>query len=138
MIFILSLLRCADAFYDPLWIFPAIFYFSMGFYAVKHIQKAMKFLDSLSWKDFISAYILFAAVSVYSFWIYAAHAPFVVTEIKKIIIKLIPMNGGFVLVQFFLTAFLCIVFLMTFGILLRHKLPKIFALVTGSRIIRTS
>lgn len=185
VIFILSLLRCADAFYDPLWIFPAIFYFSMGFYAVKHIQKAMNFLDSLKWKDFISAYILFAAVSiyigfaespatpyigfvrciltimlfikaagkisvndkayktlsrlsVYSFWIYAAHAPFVVTAIKKIIIKLIPMNGGLVLVQFFLTAFLCIAFLMAFGILLKHRLPKIFALVTGSRTSRTS
>ena len=175
-----TLLRIAGVFPDPLWIFPALFYFSLGFYAVKHIQKILDFLDSVRWKDFAFAYILFAvlsmflsftenpassvavflrtnftillfvklvgnfskneavfnklsALSAYSFWIYAAHAPFVVTSIKKLISRAIPMHGALILVQFFATAFLCTVFLMIFGFLLKKFLPEVFAFTTGRR-----
>ena len=175
-----ALLRMAGVFPDPLWIFPALFYFSLGFYAVSHIQKILDFLDSVRWKDFAFAYILFAAVSMflsftenlgssvvgflctnftillfvkiagnfskneavfkklsalssYSFWIYAAHAPFVVTSIKKLISRAIPMHGIIILVQFFATAFLCTAFLMIFGFLLKKFLPGLFAFTTGGR-----
>jgi len=50
-----------------------------------------------------------SALSSYSFWIYAAHAPFVVT------------------------AFLCTTFLMIFGFLLKKFLPGIFTFTTGER-----
>lgn len=175
-----SLIRITGVFSDPLWIFPALFYFSLGFYAVNNIQKVLDFLDSARWKDFAFSYILFATASVffeftknpissvvsfmrtvftiflfvklagnfsknecvlkklsalseYSFWIYAAHAPFVVTAIKKLISKAIPMHGGFILVQFFATAFLCVTFLMIFGFLLKKFLPGFFAFTTGGR-----
>lgn len=175
-----ALLRMGDVFPDPLWIFPALFYFSLGFYAVSHIQKILDFLDSVRWKDFAFAYILFAAVSMflsftenpisaavtfmrtnftillfvkiagnfskneavfkklsalssYSFWIYAAHAPFVVTSIKKLISRAVPMHGIIILVQFFATAFLCTTFLMIFGFLLKKFLPGIFTFTTGER-----
>ena len=175
-----TLLRIAGVFPDPLWIFPALFYFSLGFYAVNHIQKILDFLDSVRWKDFAFAYIVFVALSIffaftenpasavvvflrtnftillfvklagnfakndavfkklsvisaYSFWIYAAHAPFVVTSIKKLISRAIPMHGGFILVQFFATAFLCTTFLMIFGFLLKKFLPGVFAFTTGGR-----
>lgn len=175
-----TLLRIAGVFPDPLWIFPALFYFSLGFYAVSHIQKILDFLDSVRWKDFAFAYILFTALSMflsftenpassvavflrtnftillfvklagnfskneavfnklsalsaYSFWIYAAHAPFVVTSIKKLISRAIPMHGALILVQFFATAFLCTVFLMIFGFLLKKFLPEVFAFTTGRR-----
>lgn len=175
-----ALLRMAGVFPDPLWIFPALFYFSLGFYAVSHIQKILDLLDSVRWKDFLFAYIVFAvlsmyfsltenlgssvvgflrtnftillfvkiagnfsknevvfkklsALSSYSFWIYAAHAPFVVTSIKKLISRAIPMRGIFILVQFFATAFFCTAFLMIFGFLLKKFLPGLFAFTTGGR-----
>ncbi len=175
-----TLLRIAGVFPDPLWIFPALFYFSLGFYAVSHIQKILDFLDSVRWKDFAFSYIVFVALSIffaftensvsavvgflrtnftillfvklagnfsknenvfkklsvlsaYSFWIYAAHAPFVVTSIKKLISRAIPMHGGFILIQFFATAFLCTTFLMIFGFLLKKILPGVFAFTTGGR-----
>ncbi len=173
-------LRITDIFPDPLCILPALFYFSLGFYAVNHIQKILDFLDSVRWKDFAFAYIVFvvlsmflsftenptsavvsflrtnftillfvklagnlsknedvfkklSALSAYSFWIYAAHAPFVVTSIKKLISRAVPMYGGFILVQFFATAFLCTAFLMIFGFLLKKFLPNLFAFTTGGR-----
>jgi len=175
-----TLLRIAGVFPDPLWIFPALFYFSLGFYAVSHIQKILDFLDSVCWKDFLFAYIVFAvlsmylsftenplssvvgflrtnftillfvklagnfaknelvfkklsALSSYSFWIYAAHAPFVVTAIKKLISRAVPMHGIFILVQFFATAFFCTAFLMVFGFLLKKFLPGLFAFTSGGR-----
>ncbi len=175
-----TLLRISGIFPDPLWIFPALFYFSLGFYAVNNIQKILDFWDSIRWKDFAFAYILFVAVSMffsftensassvvdflrtnftillfvklagnlskneavfnklsalsaYSFWIYAAHAPFVVTSIKKLISRALPMHGAFILVQFFATAFLCTVCLMIFGFLLKKFLPGVFAFTTGRR-----
>ncbi len=175
-----TLLRITGVFSDPLWIFPALFYFSLGFYAVNHIQKILDFLDSIQWKDFSFAYIVFVALSMfcgfsensasavvsflrtiftillfvklagnfaknetvskklselsaYSFWIYAAHAPFVVVSIKKLISRAIPMHGGFILVQFFLTVFLCTTFLLIFGFMLKKFLPGVFAFITGGR-----
>ncbi len=175
-----TLLRISGVFPDPLWIFPALFYFSLGFYAMNHIQKILDFLDSVRWKDFAFAYIVFVALSIffaftenpasvvvgflrtnftillfvklagnfsknetvskklsalsaYSFWIYAAHAPFVVTSIKKLISRIVPMHGAFILVQFFSTAFLCTASLMIFGFLLKKFLPGLFAFSTGGR-----
>lgn len=175
-----TFLRITDVFPDPLWILSALFYFSLGFYAVNHIQKILDFFDSVRWKDFAVAYILFVAVSMffsfkenpisavvtfmrtnftillfvklagnfsknenvfkklsalsaYSFWIYAAHAPFVVTSIKKLLSRAIPMHGVFILVQFFATAFLCTAFLMIFGFMLKKFLPGVFAFITGGR-----
>lgn len=178
-----TILRICGAFSDPLWIFPAIFYFSLGFYAVSFIEPILNATDKIRWKDFLISYFAFtilrmyfdfakvpssslvgflhciftifafvklagtwsknekvfshlSKLSAFSFWIYAAHAPFVVTSIKKLIIKILPMNrfyGTMILLQFFLTAFLTILFLMILGIALKKIFPKLFALITGGR-----
>ena len=179
-VFTATLFRLAGAFSDPLWIFPAFFYFSLGFYAVNHIQHVLEFLDSIRWRDFIIAYIFFtaaslyfkftqnfisgvvgfarsfftillfikisgvlsknksvykklSALSVFSFWIYAAHAPFVVTAIKKLIVRVVPMHGIFILIQFFLTALLCVAFLMSLGLPTHKFFPVFFSFITGGR-----
>lgn len=179
----LSILRMCGVFSDPLWIFPALFYFSLGFYAVRFIGPVLSALDKIRWNDFLISYFAFTVLRMYfdfsklapsplvsflhciftilafvklagtwsknekvfarlsslsdfSFWIYAAHAPFVVTAIKKLIIKFLPMQrfyGTMILLQFFLSAFLCVAFLMILGILVKKIFPKLFALITGGR-----
>lgn len=178
-----TILRMCGVFQDPIWIFPAIFYFSLGFYAVRFIDKIIFALDDIRWNDFLISYFAFTVLRMYfdfaklassplvsflhciftilalvklagtwsknekvflclsslsdfSFWIYAAHAPFIVTAIKKLIIKILPMHrfyGTLILLQFFATAFLTILFLMILGIVIKKFLPKLFALATGGR-----
>lgn len=175
-----TILGISGVFADPLWIFPAVFYFSLGFYAVRFIDKILFALDKLRWRDFLISYTAFTALRMYldfsenpsssfagflhciftilafvkaagvwaknekifaflsrlsdfSFWIYAAHAPFVVTSIKKMIIKVLPMRGALILLQFFLTAALCVTFLLVLGILIKKISPKLFAAATGGR-----
>lgn len=179
----LSILRMCGVFSDPLWIFPALFYFSLGFYAVRFIEPVLSALDKIRWNDFLISYFAFTVLRMYfdfsklapsplvgflhciftilafvklagtwsrnekvfarlsslsdfSFWIYAAHAPFVVTAIKKLIIKFLPMQrfyGTLILLQFFATAFLTVLFLMILGAALKKFLPRLFALATGGR-----
>lgn len=175
-----TILGMCGVFADPLWIFPAVFYFSLGFYAVRFIDKILLALDNIRWRDFLISYASFTALRMYfdfakissssfvgflhciftilafvklagvwsknekvfarlsklsdfSFWIYAAHAPFVVASIKKLIIKALPMHGALILLQFFMTAALCVAFLMILGILVKKICPKLFALATGGR-----
>ncbi len=173
-----TILGMCGVFADPLWIFPAVFYFSLGFYAVRFIDRILLALDNIRWRDFLISYSAFTALRMYfdfakissfvgflhciftilafvklagvwsknekvfarlsklsdfSFWIYAAHAPFVVASIKKLIIKALPMHGALILLQFFMTAALCVAFLMILGILVKKICPKLFALATGGR-----
>lgn len=179
----LSILRMCGVFSDPLWIFPALFYFSLGFYAVRFIEPVLSALDRIRWNDFLISYFAFTVLRMYfdfaklapsplvsflhciftilafvklagiwsrnekvfarlsslsdfSFWIYAAHAPFVVTAITKLIVKVLPMQrfyGTLILLQFFATAFLTVLFLMILGIALKKFLPRLFAFITGGR-----
>ena len=158
----------------------ALFYFSLGFYAVKHIGKVMDFLDSIKWRDFIAAYGFSFVLTVYarmnqltgsgfvswfnllftiglaikiagvvskkekiyaklshlsgfSFWIFAAHLPFVLPVMRKLIVKIIPMHGVWILVYFFGVVILCVGLLLIFGIALKRLLPKVFAMFNGGR-----
>lgn len=178
-----SILRMCGVFDDPLWIFPALFYFSLGFYAVRFIGPVLFALDKIRWNDFLISYFAFTVLRMYfdfskipsssvvgflhciftilafvklagtwarnekvfarlsslsdfSFWIYAAHAPFAVTAIKKLIIKFLPMQrfyGTLILLQFFATAFVTVFFLMILGAALKKFIPKLFAFITGGR-----
>ena len=176
-----TILRLAGIFPDPFWIFPALFYFSLGFYAVRHIQGVLNALDSLRWRDALSGYAVFTAVcmylsfsenpaaiitgflntiltillavkaagnacknekaysilsglSAYSFWIYAAHAPFISAVVSKLSVQFFPMHGALILIQFFGTSLLCIVLLVCIGASIRKIYPKLFFLLTGGRI----
>ena len=158
----------------------ALFYFSLGFYAVKSINKIIVFLDSIKWRDFILAYLISLVLTIYSsmnnltgsdfvswfnllfticlavkiagvvnknekifekltylsgysFWIFAAHLPFVLTVIKKLSVKIIPMHGIWILVQYFGVVIFCVSLLLITGIVLKKFFPKIFALFNGGR-----
>lgn len=158
----------------------ALFYFTLGFYAVKHIVKIMEILDSIKWGDFIIAYLFSYVLTIYttmnslpgssfivwfnqliticliikiagivckknkvyeklsylsgfSFWIFAAHLPFVLPVMRKICVKIIPMHGIWILVYFFGVVVLCIGCLLIVGILFRKYIPKFYALLNGGR-----
>ncbi|MGP1458741.1 MAG: acyltransferase family protein, partial [Treponema sp.] len=177
---ILDVLSLTGALPDSFRFFDTLFFFSLGFYAVKHIAKVISVLDSIKTADFLLAYGSIAAFSIitglksiplgsalgigmrciticgaiklagflskkeriyarlaelshYSFWIYASHAPFIVTAVKKLGARIIPLHGGFMLVQSYGLGVLCIGTLLLFGIAFRKTCPKTFALLTGGR-----
>ena len=158
----------------------ALFYFTLGYYAVKYIGRFIKFLDAIRWRDFIMAYLISFALTVlsnmnsltgscfigwfnllftvclaikvagvacknenlfeklsylsgYSFWVFAAHLPFTLPVMRKLSVKVIPMHGVWILVQFFGVVILCVVFLLILGIAVKKYLPKVFALLNGGR-----
>lgn len=158
----------------------ALFYFTLGFYAVNHIGIFIKKLDSIKWRDFIIAYLfsysitiystmnslsgssfvgwvnqlfticfaikiagiicknnkifeILSSLSNYSFWIFAAHLPFVLPVMRKLCVKLIPMYGIWILVYFFGVVILCVGFLLIMGIAVKKYLPKVYALLNGGR-----
>ncbi len=158
----------------------ALFYFSLGFYAIKYINIFIKIIDTIQWKDFLFAYILFliftfygdyknieghlilnficvifticmafklagiiqpntslfrklSYLSIFSFWIYAAHLPFVLNIITKLFIKFLPLNGAWILVHYFGGVIVCVGVVLIFGITLKKYLPKVFELFNGLR-----
>ena len=158
----------------------ALYYFTLGYYAVKYIGKVMAFLDSISWHDFLAAYLISFVLTIYakmnflagywfvywfnllftiglaikvagwackrerlfdklsylsgfSFWIFASHLPFVLLVMQKLSVKIIPMHGIGILVQFFGVTILCIGILLLAGIALKRLAPKVFAVLTGGR-----
>jgi hypothetical protein len=69
----------------------------------------------------------------FSFWIYAAHKPFVISVIKRLHIKFLPMEGGWILLQFFGDAIVCVGLLMLLAVAIKKYCPKIWAILNGSR-----
>ena len=80
------------------------------------------------------AYSILSGLSAYSFWIYAAHAPFISAVVSKLSVQFFPMHGALILIQFFGTSLLCIVLLVCIGASIRKIYPKLFFLLTGGRI----
>jgi hypothetical protein len=68
----------------------------------------------------------------YAFWVYAAHGICIATIIK-ISVKIMPMNGGWLLVHYFIITIVCIFVLLGIGILFKKIFPKAFLLLTGGR-----
>lgn len=157
----------------------ALFFFSLGYYAVNYIGKVIEFIDSFKWRDFLIAYVFSFVLTIYSnmnslgsgffdwfnllfticlvfkaaglvvnnqklfeklaylsgfsFWIFAAHLPFVLPVMRKLSTKIIPMHGAWILVQFFGVVILCVSLLLIIGIVIKKWLPKVYALFTGGR-----
>ncbi len=161
------------------WV-TALFYFSLGYYAVNHIDTIIKIVDSIKMSDFLIAYAIPFMLSIcayfrvikggalilwlnwlfaillavklagwaatkeklydklsylagFSFWIYAAHAPFLIKVLNKLGAKLLPMTGGWFLVHFFGVFFISVGVLLALGILLKRFLPRFYALFCGGR-----
>jgi hypothetical protein len=77
-------------------------------------------------------YKLFIWLEQYAFWVYATHG-IVIAAITKLSIKIMPMNGGWLLVHYFGGALFCIFILVGIGVIFRKVFPKIFSILTGGR-----
>jgi surface polysaccharide O-acyltransferase-like enzyme len=77
-------------------------------------------------------YKILSWLEQYAFWVYATHG-IVIAAMIKISIKIMPMNGGWLLVNYFGITLLCIFILVCIGIIFRKIFPKIFSILTGGR-----
>ena len=69
----------------------------------------------------------------YALFVYALHEP-LLTIMKKLSVRVIPMRGGWILLQYFGIATLGILIFLNAGILVRKITPKLYALLTGGRL----
>jgi hypothetical protein len=69
----------------------------------------------------------------HAFFVYAIHMV-VESILIKLSVLIIPMNGGWLLVQYFGVSFVTIIFLVITGMLLKKILPKVYGVLTGGRI----
>lgn len=71
----------------------------------------------------------------FSFWLYAAHDPFLMTPIKKLWVHWLPVEGYWMLLEYFGGAALCVGIALAAGVLVKKIAPGVFAFVTGSRSV---
>jgi surface polysaccharide O-acyltransferase-like enzyme len=69
----------------------------------------------------------------YAFFVYAIHEP-CLTVMKKLSVKIIPMKGWWILLQYFGIAFLGIIIFLIIGIIVKRLFPRIYGILTGGRI----
>jgi surface polysaccharide O-acyltransferase-like enzyme len=77
-------------------------------------------------------YKILSWLEQYAFWVYATHG-IVIAAMIKISVKIMPMNSGWLLVNYFGITLLCIFILVCIGIIFRRIFPKIFLILTGGR-----
>jgi fucose 4-O-acetylase-like acetyltransferase len=77
-------------------------------------------------------YKILSWLEQYSFWVYATHG-IVITAMIKLSVKIMPMNGVWLLVHYFVVTLLCIFILLGIGIIFRKIFPKTFSILTGGR-----
>jgi surface polysaccharide O-acyltransferase-like enzyme len=77
-------------------------------------------------------YKILAWLEQYSFWVYATHGIAIAIMIK-LSVKIMPMNGGWLLVHYFVVTLLCIIILLGIGIIFRKIFPKVFSILAGGR-----
>jgi surface polysaccharide O-acyltransferase-like enzyme len=77
-------------------------------------------------------YNILAWLEQYAFWVYAMHGITIAVMIK-LSVKIMPMNGIWLLVHYFVVTLLCIFILLGIGIIFRKIFPKIFSILTGGR-----
>jgi hypothetical protein len=77
-------------------------------------------------------YNILAWLEQYAFWVYATHGIAIAVMIK-LSVKIMPMNGGWLLIHYFIVTLLCIFILLGIGIIFRKIFPKIFLILTGGR-----
>jgi fucose 4-O-acetylase-like acetyltransferase len=69
----------------------------------------------------------------YAFFVYAIHEP-CLTIMKKLSVKIIPMKGCWILLQYFGIAFFGIIIFLIAGIIIKKLFPKTYSILTGGRI----
>ena len=71
----------------------------------------------------------------YAFFVYAIHEPYL-TVLKKLSVRIIPMRGGWILLQYFGIAFLGIIIFLGIGVAVKRLFPKLYGILTGGRDIK--
>jgi surface polysaccharide O-acyltransferase-like enzyme len=77
-------------------------------------------------------YKVFEWLEQYAFWIYATHA-IILSATMKLVAKIMPMNGIWLLVHYFLVTLLYISVLLCVGVIFKKLFPKLFSILTGGR-----
>lgn len=77
-------------------------------------------------------YHLLSLLSGYTFFVYAAHEP-LLAILKKITVKIIPMQGSYILLQYFTIVFMGVTIPLMLGIYIRKFTPRIYNRITGMR-----
>ena len=80
-----------------------------------------------------TVYRVLKQLAYYSFWVYAIHEPVLLTLIKNISVKVIPMKGFFTVIQYFAVGFITIFFALLSGIIIKKIFPKVYSVLTGNR-----
>jgi hypothetical protein len=65
--------------------------------------------------------------------VYALHG-LLEAILVKLSVLIIPMKGGWLLIQYFGVSFITIILLVLLGMLLKKITPKMYAILTGGRI----
>jgi fucose 4-O-acetylase-like acetyltransferase len=78
-------------------------------------------------------YKILAWLEKYQFIVYAIHGV-IIPQVFKIYIKIIPINGVYILLGYFCMIVCGVSISLVFGIILRKIFPKMYALLTGGRI----
>ncbi|HPH94985.1 MAG TPA: acyltransferase [Anaerolineaceae bacterium] len=69
----------------------------------------------------------------YAFFVYAFHEP-LLTILKKVSVRVIPMEGGYILLHYFFLTFLTVIISLAAGVLVKKITPRVYALLTGGRV----
>jgi len=69
----------------------------------------------------------------YAFFVYAVHG-ILLAIMQKLSVRIIPMRGGWLLLQYFGVSIIGIIIFVIMGMILRRLFPKIYGILTGGRI----
>jgi hypothetical protein len=81
----------------------------------------------------IKVYKILAWPEKYQFIVYAIHG-IIISQVIKIYIKIVPINGVFILIGYFTVIFLGVFVSLVCGVIFKKTLPKIYGILTGGRI----
>jgi hypothetical protein len=80
-----------------------------------------------------TVYAILQWLEKYAFFVYAIHG-ILLAILQKLSVRILPMHGGWLLVQYFGVNVLGILLFLGIGIIIRKLFPGIYAILTGGRI----
>jgi fucose 4-O-acetylase-like acetyltransferase len=81
----------------------------------------------------LKLYNILAWLEKYQFIVYAIHG-IIIPQLLKIYVKLIPLNGVYILTGYFFMILFGVFISLIFGIIFKKLFPKIYGILTGGRI----
>jgi hypothetical protein len=81
----------------------------------------------------IKLYRILAWLEKYQFIVYAIHG-IIIPQLLKIYIKIVPLNGLYILLGYFFMILFGVFVSLFFGIILKKIFPKLYGILTGGRI----